>query len=1020
MRLICYIFFAFFLTTITVPVSTGAPTCNASDKYQGETIHAAFGDSIIRFRQALISGDRERSSLLLKYIESVIAGKRITDSLLISDAYYYCGYNAILNTDYKLSADYYLKSVQVREALNVKDITYRNGLTNIGTSLFQLGRFSEAVILYDSLISFVNLQDGYPARQNLTNYINLASCYNELKQYDEAIAAAYAGIEVANHHANQEDMVDLAMLYNNLGISFSRQNDYTRANLHMTRAYEIMKPQPLINTSLFINIINSLTVINARLGNDHVAESYYREALPVAFDNPGESSFLLIGNYSIFLAEKGNTEEADRIMTDIVQRLMAVYGSSARFRYEILEKQAGFLVRFNIDPARALRIVREALLPYCSDNPGDHILNRDIKHTYALALLRSGHPYDALNAIQEALFINLQGDEVPEIENPGSDSFITDRSGLGLLNDKIGILRTIFQVTGDTAFLGHAIETNRMLISAIETVRIDISEEESRILLGDNFRKAYDGMVSDLYSLYSISGKENHFRLAFEYAERGKAAGLLVSMREIKATQFLIPDSLSIMERDLDRKLGLTREKIALEMSQGTADEEQLKILKATEYELSEQRAELIRHFERNYPEYYTAKYNTSVAGVEDVRKLSGRGSTYINYIYADSAIYVFVVNNRYKSLVRVPLEPEFQDIITEFRRLVLLPAQAGNIREIFERYSYTGSYLYGKLIEPINNLLTTEKLIISPDNILTYIPFEALLKSYQKREDLLYRELDFLLKDFRISYTYSATMYIESSGRNQSFRNPALAFAPRYSGGINRDSILITRQVRQEMLFDLPYAREEASYVRNKLGGEVWLNEEARESVYKARAQLFPVIHLAMHTVINDQSPGYSRMIFTNSRDGDEDGYLNTYEIYGIPVSARMVVVSSCNTGTGQLRAGEGVMSLARGFINAGSQSVVMSLWEVDDIWGTNLMKVFYDNLTTGMTKSSALQKAKLDVIRNSEQFLGHPYYWATLVIYGNPEAIFYDNRLLAAYLMIVLIVIAVAVRAIFYFRSR
>jgi len=322
----------------------------------------------------------------------------------------------------------------------------------------------------------------------------------------------------------------------------------------------------------------------------------------------------------------------------------------------------------------------------------------------------------------------------------------------------------------------------------------------------------------------------------------------------------------------------------------------------------------------------------------------------------------------------------------------------------------------------PVQKFLTTEKLIVSPDNILAYIPFEALISTSQPRDDLYYRKVDFLLKRYEISYTYSATMFIESDKRRRSFRNPALALAPVYSRTIHRDSVINSRQVRQDILYDLPYAREEATYVASRLGGELYLNNEARESVYKERASHFPVLHFAMHAVINDNSPAYSRLIFSDFDDGSEDGFLNAYEIYGIPVSAAMVVISSCNTGSGKLRAGEGVMSLARAFINAGSRSVVMSLWEVDDKWGQPVIISFYDNLKTGMSKSHALRKARLDFLenKNTSQFQSHPYYWSTLVLYGNDTPLFYDLDRVAFRLFLITTILVLIGRMVYRVRSK
>jgi CHAT domain-containing protein len=279
---------------------------------------------------------------------------------------------------------------------------------------------------------------------------------------------------------------------------------------------------------------------------------------------------------------------------------------------------------------------------------------------------------------------------------------------------------------------------------------------------------------------------------------------------------------------------------------------------------------------------------------------------------------------------------------------------------------------------------------------------------------------MDFLLNDFEISYTYSATVYTSAKSGFKSLRNHAIAFAPLYRGIIHTDSVLNSRQIRQDTLFDLPYAREEASYVHNVLGGELYINGSASESIYKRNAAMFPIIHLAMHTVINDESPAYSKLIFSKDSDIENDGFLNTYEIYSTTLSARMVVVSACNTGSGKLMAGEGVMSLARGFISAGSESVVMSLWEVHDLSGTEVVKLFYRNLFRGMNKSAALRMAKMDFLEESAQYQAHPFYWSTLVLYGNTDGIFYDKGILIGVILMLMAVTAIVIRVFFYLRSR
>lgn len=1004
------------LTAFTWPATVAAQVNAGNDNTR-----RIAADSVSQLRSALVAGNAGRSAGLYRFLDSLVSGNAIKDSLLLSDIYYYMGaYNAYVLSDFNLSYGYFLNSVKNRESMGIRDLNYRKALTNIGTSLFYLGRFGEAYELYDSLILFIKEQDGPYSTDNIANYNNLASASNELKMYDKAISAAHAGIEIANTLGANNHLLSLANLYNNLGISFSRQNDYTKANLNMTKAYDIIGETPEMNIPLYLNIINSLTVINSRLGNTVTAETYYRAALPVAAENPGESSFLLLSNYALFLAGQGNTQRADSVFTGIMKRLLSIYGPSTRFRYEMLEKQASFLSTYNVDKQRALSILNNELLPYCESNQSDIVLIRDIRHTYATLLMRSGRLNEALVAIQKALFVKPGDGFTPEYDNPPPQRFIPDRTGLGLLKDKIHIFRELYSIHGDTVFLSKAIETGRKLVSAIETVRIGISEEESRILLGDNYRLVYNDIIADLNTLYKVSGNNSYFRLAFEYAERGKAASMLVSLREMKASQFLIPESLAAVERDLERQLGLIREMISGELSSSSPDNARLRSLRDKEYSITEKREELIARFEYQYPEYYAAKYNTSVAGADDILKKAGGGSTYINYVYSDTVLYIFVVNKKHRSLVTVPLESDFLSRLEEYRTLLLKPAAEENFREIFHKYSESAYYLYSKLIAPVRSMISTRRLIVSPDNVLTYIPFESLIATNRKRDDLLYRELDFLIKEFDISYTYSATMYVETWGHNRAFRNRALAFAPSYPERIRVDSVLNTRMGGREVLYDLPYARDEAEYVVSRLGGELFVNENAMESVYKARASDFPVIHLAMHAIINEMSPGYTKLIFNNKNDTIEDGLLNAYEIYATHINARMVVVSACNTGTGKLRAGEGVMSLARGFINAGSRSVIMSLWEVDDEWGAIGMELFYDNLAAGMNKSLALRKTKLSLLHDKQQFVGQPYYWSTLILYGNQDALFYDYKVIATWVLLTLVIIAAAVRAFFYFRSR
>jgi CHAT domain-containing protein len=113
------------------------------------------------------------------------------------------------------------------------------------------------------------------------------------------------------------------------------------------------------------------------------------------------------------------------------------------------------------------------------------------------------------------------------------------------------------------------------------------------------------------------------------------------------------------------------------------------------------------------------------------------------------------------------------------------------------------------------------------------------------------------------------------------------------------------------------------------------------------------------------------------------EDGVLSAYEIFNLKLKADLVVLSACETGLGKEVKGEGLMSLTRAFMYAGTPSVVVSLWNVNDESAADLMIKFYRNLkTTRMSKAEALRQAQLETINDN----GFPFFWAPFVLVGKP----------------------------------
>jgi CHAT domain-containing protein len=145
-----------------------------------------------------------------------------------------------------------------------------------------------------------------------------------------------------------------------------------------------------------------------------------------------------------------------------------------------------------------------------------------------------------------------------------------------------------------------------------------------------------------------------------------------------------------------------------------------------------------------------------------------------------------------------------------------------------------------------------------------------------------------------------------------------------------------------------------------------------------------------------------YSKLVFSPNIDKKEDGLLNTYELFNMNLHAELAILSACNTGSGKLQAGEGILSIARGFFYAGVPSVVMTLWSVEDNSSSELMELFYKHLTEGLPKDEALRRAKLDYLKQSDQLTAFPYFWAGYVNIGDNSPLEISKNKYLSYIML------------------
>ena len=134
-------------------------------------------------------------------------------------------------------------------------------------------------------------------------------------------------------------------------------------------------------------------------------------------------------------------------------------------------------------------------------------------------------------------------------------------------------------------------------------------------------------------------------------------------------------------------------------------------------------------------------------------------------------------------------------------------------------------------------------------------------------------------------------------------------------------------------------------------------------------------------------ENPGFAHFLFSESGEAEEEDRLYHYEVANLDLQAQLAVLSACETGQGKYEEGEGVFSLARGFMQAGVPSVVMSLWKVNDLSTSELMPHFYQGLSEDLPIDQSLKVARRAYLENAALRFRHPYYWAGFVVLGDPH---------------------------------
>lgn len=863
----------------------------------------------------------------------------------------------------------------------------------------------------------------YDERLSLYRIINRAGLFFDTHGfYQEALTSyllSYNFIEVLN------DSDKKAMVLNRVGAAYLKIGEWDSSEKYFKTALVILEKAEYPDYSKIAQNYNNLAIFYANKNNLDLTGSYFTKALNIIENNLGKN-FWYAANLCSNLGELSlHRLEYDKALRFFKKALRINFKNNSKNGIANSYNNIGRAYLFQGNYSDALIVLKKAeklfvelytkVHPYTSsvyDGIGDALIGLENYEGASIAFEQSlkskKKSFGSIHGKVAESYLNIA-----KVKNKGK-YYESESNYLDSAFYSLGVKNLDTMVLNDTGsypmfFLLMDLRLKNLMLLDNQNENLEKAECVCREALRsyDDFRKTLDtesgtqGITTQMNGIYQTcisinialfnkTNSEKNYTQALRFSERSKFESLVDRiniphlLKDEKSLQNLVQIEDSLKGAILAIKQELNTKQIL--------ENQERIVLEDALFEEYKNLQNIIDQIKIDHPDFFNLRYNNEFVDVQAIQNyIPNEETALLEYFINKETINVFFITKTAFEVLELPLLEDLEKVIYELRRGVYFFHLDSSDNAVEEDYLDTlfnsSKILYENIFKPIEDQLDLpQRLILIPDGVLGYIPFEILLR--EKPEDPAYfNQHRYLIKDYQISYGYSATLLnrIKQKGASKNPKN-LIAFAPEFVGP--------TKPVRGNIeqnragLGKLEYNIEEALSIKDILDADVYDADLATKEAFLQHANQYKIIHLSTHGKADDQQGDYSYLAFSKEPKDSSHKLLYNRELYLLSLESDLVVLSACETGIGTLKKGEGIISMARGFSYAGTRSIITSLWSVDDKKTMELMTSFYENIKDGMKKDRALHLAKLDFISN-HTVDAHPFYWSAFIPIGDMSPI-------------------------------
>jgi CHAT domain-containing protein len=351
----------------------------------------------------------------------------------------------------------------------------------------------------------------------------------------------------------------------------------------------------------------------------------------------------------------------------------------------------------------------------------------------------------------------------------------------------------------------------------------------------------------------------------------------------------------------------------------------------------------------------------------------------FIEYVLDNPVSYALAVTSTTVHRYDLPPRTQIEQDATQYRSEIV--KQKTNIA-LAER-------LFQELLGRIPEYKEKRDLVVVPDGKLHLLPFSALADAGH-----------YVLTSHVVSVAPSGTVLDMLQRRPIQTPHDELPYVGVAAWISKPPPATLLATIRRAVsgperreLVALPESRNEVETIASDLPkpSTVLLGDRATKNAFvRLPLNQYKVIHLALHGYADPEFPDRSALVFAPQSSPADDGLLQVREIRTLPLNTNLVTLAACDTAVGPVGE-EGVANIVNAFIEAGAQSVVSTLWEMEDHSTAQLMIAFYGHLSHREGKAEALREAQLESLNSGDP----PYFWAGVELDGEPNAsLFADSK--------------------------